>query len=196
MSYPKYFFSPQYSKLYVITSDTKGYSLSAPTVRGLVENWTVKDMKELGNKPATEDQIRRFIPDYKPAPRKPAVKITPLHPKLTLPEGFVYLGMAGEFKRPSGSTFRGDCARVADGEVYSNFRGEVGVAGDRPNYYYIAKIGSPVALLNGHKAPKTSALKTALSKLAASEVRCAALTEENLRLRAIIAASKKELEKA
>lgn len=193
MNYPKYFFCEP--KLYVIISEKSGYSISPDGERGRF-NWTLADMLLSDScEPATVAQIRRFIPDYKPAPRKPAVKITPLHPKLTLPEGFVYLGMAGEFKRPSGMTFRGDCARVIDGEVCSNFHGETAVGGDRPNYYYIAKIGSPVALLNGHKAPKTS-LKTALSKLAASEARCAALTEENLRLKTIVAASKKELEKA
>lgn len=198
MKYPKYFFSSLLDRLYVITSSTEGYSLESPGKRGVVTNWNVQDMKELGNKPATVAQIRCFIPDYQPAPRKvakAAPKITPFPPQLTLPEGYVYLGKGGEFKRPEGKGFRGDFAEVYDGYVTRRFGGEDSVSGEQDNFYYIAKIGSPVALLNGH-TPKSSALKTTLSKLAASEARCAALTEENLRLKAIIAASKKELEKA
>ncbi len=188
MSFPKYFSHRSVGSLYVITSKDIGFSIRDDKTRGSM-NWTLAEMSRTnGFKPATVAQIRRFIPDYKPAPRKPAVKITPFPPQLTLPEGYVYLGKGREFKRPDDKSFRGDFAEVTDGRVTWHFGGEASVSGEHDNFYYIAKIGSPVALLNGHKV-KTSALKTALSKLAA-------LTEENLRLWAIIAASKKELEKA
>ena len=202
MNYPKHFYSRINNALYVFNSkkeETDGVSAiyihgGKPT-RGSLP-WFLSEMKvKDGFKPATVAQIRHFVPDYKPAPRKPAVKITPLHPKLTLPKGFVYLGKGREFKRPDDKSFRGIFAEVRENRVTWPFGKEDLVNGAYPEYYYAAKIGSPVALLNGHKV-KTSALKTALSKLAASEVRCAALTEENLRLKAIIAASKKELEKA
>ncbi len=184
MNYPKYFTSHHYdTRLYVITSEKTGYSTDTAGKRGSM-NWPLSEMtKKNGFKPATAAQIRRFIPDYQPAPRIDYYR---------LKGGFG--GVVAYFIVKDGKVTRvlKDGTEEAAEEDFSlpTILGWVN-----------SGVWEKVSLHEARKVliktpPKPPALKTTLSKLAASEARCAALTEENLRLKAIIAASKKELEKA
>lgn len=86
----------------------------------------------------------------KSAPKVP--KITPLPKSIKTPDGFVYLGRGGEFKRPDNQGFMGDCASVKMRVLLRADGREVFIIGDDIGFYYFAKVGSPVAILNGHSS--------------------------------------------
>lgn len=175
MNYPKYFHSKVNDALYVFNSkkeETDGvraiYIHGGKPTRGVLP-WLLSEMKvKDGFKPATVAQIRRFIPDYKPAPRIGCYRL-----KGGFHSAVAYFIVKGnEVTR----VLKDGTEEIAEEEF------------SLPIILGWVKSGS------WERVPLSEARKEVAKTPPKSELDL--LKEENLRLRAIIAASKKELEKA